>query len=449
MTSRICICLALVFATVGAHGQSQPPVVKTTTAGVVIDVSVVDKHGQSIVDLAPADFELSEDGVKQQILSVRLVHAGVARSQDKAAAGAVPAPAASVTAVAPPAGAATPAADNAPSVTAILFDRLSLEVRPLARNAALAYVDTLSPPHDYAGVFLADLAFRKVQSFTNRREALQYAIELVAQTAPTNLSAEAERTRTPVRTQGLDVSTPPTAGAEYAAGSMTISERERRLYGTDPTDSEKMLTRMELRMEEGYSRFLTEYEGDTSLSGLRAAVNGLAMLPGRKSILYFSESLPITDRLKARFDTLIGQANRANIAIYTVDAAGLRVNSKEAEVKRNVTLAGAQGVGDAQRPDGAWTKGLETQEQMLSSRPTAVLGRLAKETGGFLLENTNDLGAGVARMQVERTTYYLLGYQSTNAALDGSFRRVNVKVKRSKVTVRARAGYLAVPVHQS
>ena len=42
---------------------------------------------------------------------------------------------------------------------------------------------------------------------------------------------------------------------------------------------------------------------------------------------------------------------------------------------------------------------------MLSSRPTAILNRLARETGGFLLENTNDLGAGVARMQLERTTY--------------------------------------------
>jgi VWFA-related protein len=81
----------------------------------------------------------------------------------------------------------------------------------------------------------------------------------------------------------------------------------------------------------------------------------------------------------------------------------------------------------------------------MESRPTAVLGRLAKETGGFVIENTNNLGAGVARMQQERTTYYLLGYQPMNATMDGKFRRVSVKVKRSKVSVRARPGYLAVP----
>ena len=79
----------------------------------------------------------------------------------------------------------------------------------------------------------------------------------------------------------------------------------------------------------------------------------------------------------------------------------------------------------------------------MASRPAAVLGRLANETGGFLIDNTNDLGKGVARMQVERTTYYLLGYQPTNAALDGKFRKVTVKVKRGKYTIRARPSYAA------
>jgi Ca-activated chloride channel family protein len=49
----------------------------------------------------------------------------------------------------------------------------------------------------------------------------------------------------------------------------------------------------------------------------------------------------------------------------------------------------------------------------------------------------------VARIQQERTTYYLLGYQPTNATTDGKFRRVTVKVKRPRLTVRARAGYIA------
>jgi hypothetical protein len=46
-------------------------------------------------------------------------------------------------------------------------------------------------------------------------------------------------------------------------------------------------------------------------------------------------------------------------------------------------------------------------------------------------------------MQVDRTTYYLLGYQPTNGAADGKFRKVSVKVTRGKYTVRARRGYAA------
>ncbi len=420
-----------------------PPQLRSTTTGVLIDVTVLDRDGRPVLDLRPADFEVTEDGKVQQVLSAPLIHAGAAPPVQQTAT--AKAPSAEPAVVNLDSASKSSVAAGAPlTVTAILFDRLSAESRPLAVRAAAAYVATLSPPRDFAGIFVADLAFKTFQPFTNQADSLRRAIEQVARIAPNNLSAAAERTNVPVRTQGLDPSASPTAGAESAAGFTTVAEREKRLTVGDP--SEVMLTRMELRMEEGYSRFLTEYEGDASLSGLRAAVDGLALLPGRKSILYFNENLPITARLKSRFDALIGQANRGNITIYTVDAAGLRVHSKEKEVNRNVTLAGAQGLGDAQRPEGAWTKDLEKQEQVLSSRPTAVLGRLAKETGGFLLENTNDLGAGVARMQVERTTYYLLGYQPTNAALDGTFRRVAVKVKRPKVTVRARAGYLAVPV---
>jgi Ca-activated chloride channel family protein len=51
-------------------------------------------------------------------------------------------------------------------------------------------------------------------------------------------------------------------------------------------------------------------------------------------------------------------------------------------------------------------------------------------------------------MQNERTTYYLLAYQPTNPAQDGKFRRVTVKVKRPKVIVKGRPGYLAVPAEQ-
>ena len=65
--------------------------------------------------------------------------------------------------------------------------------------------------------------------------------------------------------------------------------------------------------------------------------------------------------MKPKFDALIGEANRGNNHVYPVDAAGLRVHSKEAELSRNVAVAGAKGIGDEEREKGAWTKDLENQ----------------------------------------------------------------------------------------
>jgi hypothetical protein len=79
------------------------------------------------------------------------------------------------------------------------------------------------------------------------------------------------------------------------------------------------------------------------------------------------------------------------------------------------------------------------------SEPYVTLSRLAKETSGAFLDNTNALERAARTMGEDLHSYYLLGYVPTNAAVDGRFRRIDVHVKRPDVTVQARAGYLAVP----
>jgi VWFA-related protein len=433
--------ITLVGPLITLYVQAPPPqqTVRTTTAGVLIDVSVVDNKGQPVLDLTPADFEVSEDGKRQQLLSVTLVNGGVIKPVGSSSPARTAAAAAQAEGL-PAGAAAAPAPDTTPTITAILFDKLSPDAMPYAARAALASVATLVPPRDHAGIFLADVSLRTFEPFTNDPARLGKAIERIAGTATLNLREETRRAGD-LFLQKLDPNTSPTAGAESTGGTASLAERDRIIASMDLV--EKKMFEMMWRMEMGFRQMLAEYDGQSSIAALRAVVDGLALSPGRKSILYFTENLVVTDRLKTRFEAIIGYANRANITFYPVDAAGLRVQSKEAEVARNVNLAGAQGIGDAAREDGAWTKDLERQNQLVESRPSAVLGRLAKETGGFLIENTNNLGAGVARMQQERRTYYLLGYEPTNATMDGKFRRVTVKVKRSKVGVRARPGYLA------
>lgn len=68
---------------------------------------------------------------------------------------------------------------------------------------------------------------------------------------------------------------------------------------------------------------------------------------------------------------------------------------------------------------------------------------LAEQTDGVALLNTNYTREGVARIMADLRSYYLMSYYSTNAKMDGRFRKISVRVKRPGVEVRARPGYLA------
>jgi hypothetical protein len=68
---------------------------------------------------------------------------------------------------------------------------------------------------------------------------------------------------------------------------------------------------------------------------------------------------------------------------------------------------------------------------------------LAENTDGIALVNNNDLTKQMRRLAADLTSYYLLGYSSTNTKLDGRLRSIKVKVTRPGVDVRARHGYRA------
>src|SRR5207245_8073135 len=74
---------------------------------------------------------------------------------------------------------------------------------------------------------------------------------------------------------------------------------------------------------------------------------------------------------------------------------------------------------------------------------TDLLRTLAENTDGVAVVDTNDLASGLKRVVSDLSSYYLLGYYSANAKLDGRFHAIKVRVKRPGVQVRARRGYFA------
>jgi VWFA-related protein len=92
----------------------------------------------------------------------------------------------------------------------------------------------------------------------------------------------------------------------------------------------------------------------------------------------------------------------------------------------------------APRIDEAWTRDPARQSDLLRSDETSTLTRLSKDTGGMLLENSNGFEAMAGCIEQDQRAQYVLAYTSTKPALDGTYRKVSVKVKRKGARPSAR-----------
>ena len=99
---------------------------------------------------------------------------------------------------------------------------------------------------------------------------------------------------------------------------------------------EQQMTELEMRMLRKFESLDRDQRGFGTADALLSIVQSLAMVPGRKTLVYLSEGLPASPAMQARLDGLVSAANRANVAVYTIDAAGLRTESTLTETRREV-----------------------------------------------------------------------------------------------------------------
>ncbi len=402
----------------------------TGATAIVVDVVVRDKQGRPVTDLAASDFELYEDEVRQKIGNLTLV------APDRSAAPAPSAGGGKLTTGAQPPSTTT----TGPTFVALVFDRLSPEARALSHKGALTYVEA-NREHDFAGVFLSDLSLVTVQTYTTDRTRLRKAIDEVASRATSTF----DRLRIGPRAYGdPDPGTPPTASADSEGPPVASDPTHTR--SVDPGLTPDMdLIAMTRRMERAFEAMSRDQQGHATIDSLLAVIAGLGELPGRKSVIFFAEALAIPPNVLSQFESVVATANRLNVAVYSVDAAGLRVHSGQSETARRVNSTGAQALDrDPDKPGGKLTEALELNEDVLRRDPAVSLRLLAGRTGGFLIDNTNDLAGGFRRIDEDRRFHYLLTYTPANSDFRGEWRRIAVKVPGREVTVRARSGYVAV-----
>lgn len=304
---------------------------------------------------------------------------------------------------------------------ALVFDRLSPEARTLACSAAARFVNHIDGDR-LAGVFLSDLSLVTVQPYTSDRARLRQAIERVTQRAVSTFNRD-ESYR------------------EAAGGAVVESAEVRGRTDLDAGVSDVLKTTLNTWEALGQAQ-----QGLTTVNALKAVVSGLSVLPGRKSVIFFSEGVAVPDAVLGSFKGVVATANMGNVSIYAVDAAGLRVHSKDNETASELRAMGNAGL--TLNADGSSQSNLATlerNEDVLRRDPRTSLTLLVDPTGGFLIADSNNLATGLQAIERDSRSYYLLTYSPRNQEFRGEWRAVTVRVRSRKVQVRSRSGYLAVP----
>lgn len=416
------------------HAQQAAPqrpggTVSATITAVLVDVVVRDRRGQPVRDLEPSDFQVFEDGVQQTVGSFTRVFDGSTTPGSTPTRPAA-APESSTAAV----GSAPPSAPG-PLVTALVFDRLSPEARRLAVQAGQRYLASKQQTAAYLGVFSIDLALTPHTPFTRDVATIQRALGRIE----TGASANFNRAELLQQKAVLD--------ERAGTGQQTVASGSGTQGPPQGAGPDAILAQMQSQMLEDFDLMERDQQGYATTNGLMAIVSTLRQLPGRKSLIFFSEGLALPPAVQRLFVGVIDAANRANVSIYTMDAAGLRTESEQAKIRDQVNRAAGAGTGILSRPTGdraPLTRGLEQNEDTLRQDPHTGLAELAQDTGGMFFESTNDLSEGFQRIETDLRNYYLIGYTSSNDTYDGRFRTIQVKVQRSGVTVASRKGYFAV-----
>ncbi|MGA2589955.1 MAG: VWA domain-containing protein [Bryobacteraceae bacterium] len=176
------------------------------------------------------------------------------------------------------------------------------------------------------------------------------------------------------------------------------------------------------------------FNTDRQLSALQTAANMLSQVNEKKSLIYFASGLRLNGLdNQAQLHATINAALRANLSFWPIDARGLVAEAP---------------LGDATHgsPGGlAMYSGSSAQafsDNFQQSQDT--LWALASDTNGKALLDYNDLASGIVRAQQAFSSYYVIGYYTANAALDGKFRRIKISLRDGlSASLDYRQGYYA------
>ncbi len=372
-------------------------VVRITTNLVQIDAVVTDKSGKRIVDLKPGEVEIYEDNQVRAITNFSYINLNSATpittsSDQKAGPTAVP---------------LVPRRlrpEQVRRTIALVVDDLGLSFESAVhvRKSLKKFLDEQLQPDDLVAIIRTSGGMGALQSFTTDRRQLYAAVDKVKW----NLIGRSEISAKPF------ISTAGTMTREEAGGRGSVVKEEMEV--------EKLLS--ELRQD----MFAVG-----TLGALHYVIKGLQPLPGRKSVILFSDGISLPrdyakDRILNILNELTDFANRASVVLYAVDARGLQTLGLSA---------------------GDQTSGFNSDQvfERLENRKTSLtdtqdgLAFLSEQTGGIAILNSNDLSSGMKRILDDQQGYYLIGYKPDESTF--AVEKGQSKLHHLRVTIKRPGGY--------
>ncbi|MSO55681.1 MAG: VWA domain-containing protein [Acidobacteria bacterium] len=396
--------------------SAQPPEVtfRVEVNYVEEDVRVVDRDGNFVRGLRLEDFTVTEDGKPQRVSTFGMVDIPVTSIRRPLFMGPD----------------AMPIERDVASNEQVLDGRLYLlllddyHVAPLrtqsVKNLARRFVLEKLGPDDQVAVIPTSGSLRGSQDFTQNRRLLLEAIN--------NFQGQKMPSATLNRVE--------TRGRELA----------NQQFDADQNGTEPVALTPEARYTEDVFETERTVNARAALNSMRSIAEWMSAIQGRrKAIIYISEGVDYNiwdvfagaDPSVFKFATFnaiqqetvdtIQAASRSNVQIYPVDPRGMSNMAQE-----QIEIVGL--------PLLALHLGPESLAQELQTSQMN-LKQLAEETGGVAAVGSNDMNKAFDRIVQENSSYYVLGYYSTNEKRDGRLRSVNVRVAGhpdAQVTYRKR-----------
>jgi VWFA-related protein len=392
-------------------------VVRISVTLVQVDAVVTDRQGRQVTDLKPSDFEIFEDGRRQRISNFSYI----AAQPDSPSPPKLEARSKVTLPIGPPARLRP---DEVRRTVALVVDDLGLsfESTVAVRDALKKFVDQQMEPGDLVAIVRTGAGMGTLQQFTADRRQLYAAIERIRW----NITGRG----------GIGAFAPIGAGSSGGVLFEKIDELRTEIYSVG------------------------------TLGALNFVIQGLRELPGRKSVILFSDGFKLfsgaqssperyqgSQRVLDSLRRLTDLANRASVVVYTIDSRGLQTVAPTAADMIGLQSTDIRSASELprqeplQREERFDTK-QESRWQELSDTQQG-LEFLARETGGLAIRNTNDLARGVKRVLDDQKGYYLLGYipeQATFRLEQGrrKFHKIAVKVKPAGLHVRSRSGFYGI-----